>query len=186
MPDDFLQSLYGSMYLLGVAIGVLAVAPLSEKYGRLPVYHTSNVGFILTVLLCSKCTSSTALLALRFASGLCGCSSLVLGGPTIRDVVYAEEKCHNRVLWSLCRLSPLLGYVAAQFGTYVGGTMVMTAHWRDGFQYLGIGVSVCEKVRDDMTDSMDRLSLSAQRPQYSCERHTPQSCKPQYQASRAG
>ena len=141
VTNTLLQGLYSSIYLLGAAFGVLFVAPLSERYGRLPVYHTSNIGFIITLLICSKCNNSAALLVLRFASGVCGCSSLVLGGPTIRDIVYAEEQCYNRILWSICRLSPLFGYVAAQYGTFVGRSIIEHVYWRDVFRYLGAGVS---------------------------------------------
>lgn len=34
-----------SVYVLGFAAGPMIFAPLSEIYGRLPLYHVTNVGF---------------------------------------------------------------------------------------------------------------------------------------------
>ena len=42
-----LGSFVVSVYVLGFAIGPLLFAPLSEIYGRLPIYHLCNVGFLL-------------------------------------------------------------------------------------------------------------------------------------------
>lgn len=131
---------YLEMYSLGVAVGSMIVAPLSERYGRLPIYHTTNFLFIGTLLACSKACSLEMLLILRVVSGVTGCSSLVLGGPTIRDIVYADHQCRSRMLWSLCRLSPLFGFVASQYGTVIGRSLVVSMEWRDVFRILAASV----------------------------------------------
>ncbi|KAJ5919463.1 benomyl/methotrexate resistance protein [Penicillium verhagenii] len=41
-----LASFVVSVYVLGYCIGLLFTAPLSEIYGRVPVYHVSNVFFV--------------------------------------------------------------------------------------------------------------------------------------------
>lgn len=137
------QVLHGSIYLLGVALGSPVMASLSERYGRLPIYHTSNVGLIIGLLACSRCTSSLWVLCFQAASGFFGSCPLVLGGPTIRDIVYAEEQCHNKILWSICRLCPLIGYVAGQYGTAIGNSLQGSTSWQDVFRYLGAAVSRC-------------------------------------------
>jgi MFS family permease len=40
--NSSLASFVVSVYILGYAVGPLFMAPLSELYGRLPVYHVSN------------------------------------------------------------------------------------------------------------------------------------------------
>ena len=35
-----------SVYVLGFAAGPMLFAPLSEIYGRSPIYHATNLGFI--------------------------------------------------------------------------------------------------------------------------------------------
>ena len=42
VTDDIVASLTVSIYLLGYVVGPLFLAPLSEIYGRLPVYHITN------------------------------------------------------------------------------------------------------------------------------------------------
>jgi len=41
-----LGSFVVSVYVLGFAVGPLLFAPLSEIYGRLPIYHFCNLGFL--------------------------------------------------------------------------------------------------------------------------------------------
>ncbi|KAJ4328426.1 hypothetical protein N0V84_001110 [Fusarium piperis] len=41
-----LASFCVSVYVLGFAAGPMIAAPMSELYGRVPVYHVGNVGFI--------------------------------------------------------------------------------------------------------------------------------------------
>ena len=40
--SSILGSFVVSIYVLGFAAGPMVFAPLSEIYGRLPVYHTTN------------------------------------------------------------------------------------------------------------------------------------------------
>lgn len=43
-----LASFCVSVYVLGFAAGPMIFAPLSELYGRVPIYHVCNVGFVGT------------------------------------------------------------------------------------------------------------------------------------------
>jgi MFS family permease len=139
--NPVLQRLYGTIFLLGIAFGSVFAASLSEEYGRLPVYHVSNIALIGTLIGCSKASSPIMFLILRTVSGIASCCSLVLGGPTIRDIVCADEQFHSKILWSLCRLCPLFGYVAAQFGTTIARVLIRNMDWRAIFRCLTIGVS---------------------------------------------
>ena len=53
-------------YLLGLAIGSMTLAPLSEIYGRRPVYCVSMFIFALLVLPCALATSLAEVLVVRF------------------------------------------------------------------------------------------------------------------------
>lgn len=44
--------------VLGMAIGPLAIAPLSEHYGRLVVIHVCNLVFVVFLLACALSTST--------------------------------------------------------------------------------------------------------------------------------
>lgn len=53
-------------YLLGLAVGSLILAPLSEIYGRRPVYIGSLLFYCLMVLPCALATSLSEILVVRF------------------------------------------------------------------------------------------------------------------------
>jgi Major Facilitator Superfamily len=55
-----------TVYLLGLAVGSLILAPLSEIYGRRPVYIGSLAIFSLMVLPCALATSLVEVLVCRF------------------------------------------------------------------------------------------------------------------------
>jgi MFS family permease len=48
-----LASFVVSIYVLGYCIGPLFVAPLPEMYGRAPVYHVSNVLYLIFTVACA-------------------------------------------------------------------------------------------------------------------------------------
>src|SRR5438105_2685764 len=57
-----------SVYVLGFAVGPLLLAPLSEIYGRLIVYHVCNICFIAFLVGCALAPSLEALIVFRFFS----------------------------------------------------------------------------------------------------------------------
>jgi hypothetical protein len=61
-------------YLLGLAAGSLVVAPLSELYGRQPVYMVCLVIFTILILPCALATSLAEIIVVRFFG-------YVLAGP---------------------------------------------------------------------------------------------------------
>lgn len=46
VTSDTLQTLAVTIYVLGLAIGPMVISPLSETYGRLPIYHATNLAFV--------------------------------------------------------------------------------------------------------------------------------------------
>jgi len=61
-----------STFLLGFASGPLIFAPLSEVYGRNPVYRTTLALFVLFNLGCALSPNIAALLVFRFLCGFFG------------------------------------------------------------------------------------------------------------------
>lgn len=55
-----------TMYLIGLAVGSLILAPLSEMYGRRPVYTASLLFYCLMVLPCALATTLSEILIVRF------------------------------------------------------------------------------------------------------------------------
>lgn len=61
--DIFLTLLLVSVWELGEAVGSLVIGPLPEIYGRLPIYHTTNLIFIILSVACAVSSSLNMLLA---------------------------------------------------------------------------------------------------------------------------
>lgn len=55
-------------YLLGLAVGSVLCSPLSEMWGRRPVYIISLIVFTATIIPCALGTSLVEILILRFFS----------------------------------------------------------------------------------------------------------------------
>lgn len=88
--DLAMASFVVSVYVLGFAFGPLVMAPLSEIYGRVPIFHACNVGFVVFLVACALAPSIDSLIAFRFLSGLFGSCAITNGGGSIADMVTQE------------------------------------------------------------------------------------------------
>jgi hypothetical protein len=85
--NDQIGSLAVTIYLLGFACGPLAIAPLSELYGRLPFYHVCNLLWIIFSVACAVATNMPSFIVFRFIAGCAGSCPLTIGGGTVVDVI---------------------------------------------------------------------------------------------------
>jgi MFS family permease len=108
-----LASFIVSVYLLGFCFGPLLIAPLSELYGRLPLYNICNILFVVFNVACAKAPTLSALIVFRFFAGLFGCAPPTLGAGSIADVVPQEKRGLAMASWVL---GPLLGPVVGPIG----------------------------------------------------------------------
>jgi multidrug resistance protein len=125
-----------SIYLLGFAIGPLMIAPISEIYGRKPIYDICNVLFIIFNIGCALSNSMGMLIAFRFLAGCAGASPLTLGGGTVADMFLPEQRAGAMAIYSL---GPLLGPI---LGPVAGGFLVASVSWRWVFWILAIAGGV--------------------------------------------
>jgi len=129
-----------SVYVLGFAFGPLLIAPLSEIYGRLIVYHVCNIGFIAFIVGCALAPSLNALIVFRFFSGAFGSCPLTNGGGTIADMIAPEKRAGAMAAFSI---GPLLGPI---IGPVAGGFLADREGWRWVFWLLVIlsgTLSIC-------------------------------------------
>lgn len=113
-----------SIYILGFAFGPLFVAPLSEMYGRLPVYNGGNILFLIFTICAAVSKSMGMLIGSRFLQGLAGSTPITIGGGTIADCMPIEKRGRVIAIWSM---GPLLGPV---IGPVAGGYLTQAAGWR--------------------------------------------------------
>ncbi|KAI3322812.1 MFS general substrate transporter [Xylariaceae sp. AK1471] len=121
-----------SVYLLGFAAGPLLIAPLSEIYGRVPIYHACNIGFVAFSIGCALAPSLNTLIAFRFLAGLFGVAPVSNGGGTVADMI--PQKQRGAVL-AVFSIGPLLGPI---IGPIAGGFLSSAKGWRWNFWLLAI------------------------------------------------
>ncbi|KAI7654416.1 MFS general substrate transporter [Hortaea werneckii] len=105
-----------SIYILGFAIGPLLISPMSEMYGRIPVYIVCNILFEIFTIACAVSSSLNQLIVFRFFAGCFGVCPVTLGGASISDLMDQDKR---GVAMSLFGMGPLLGPVigpVAEFG----------------------------------------------------------------------
>lgn len=98
-----------TLYSLGLAIGPMFISPLSEVYGRLPVYHVTNFVFVAFIIASALSRNIAQFIIFRVLSGLAGGTPMALGGGTIADVTIPENR---GVAMALFSLGPLAGPVS--------------------------------------------------------------------------
>lgn len=134
--SPYLASFVVSVYVLGYAFGPLIIAPLSELYGRLWVYHINTFLFIVFNMACGLATSLPMEIVFRFLAGFAGVAPMTVGSGTISDLFRQEERGKVMSAWTLpILLGPTLGPVA---GSYIAEAL----GWRWDFYTLTIAAVV--------------------------------------------
>lgn len=119
-----LSSFVGSVYILGYAFGPMLMAPCTELYGRLYVYHVSHVLFIIFIVGCAFAQSLSTLIILRFLAGVAGSTPMTIGSSSVADMFVPQERYRAMSIWSL---GALIGPV---IGPTLGGLLAAAKGWR--------------------------------------------------------
>lgn len=102
-----------SVYLLGYVFGPLALAPLSELYGRLIIYNVCNVLFVVFTVACAVANSEASLIVFRVLAGITASSPVTLGAGSIADMIPFQKRGLAMALWML---GPILGPTVGPLG----------------------------------------------------------------------
>ncbi len=132
ITSETVATLAVTLYVLGIAVGPMLLSPLSEVYGRLPVYHASNLVFVFFVVGNALSTNVAQFLVFRFMSGCAGGVPMALGGGSIADLIPLPNRGLAMTLFSL---GPLTGPV---LGPLLGGFIASAKGWRWTFWVLAI------------------------------------------------
>lgn len=124
-----------TIFMLGVGIGPLLLAPLSELYGRNLIYQISNVSFTIFSVACAVAPNIALLILFRLFAGAAGSALLTNGGGTIVDIVPKERR---GLITTVMMVGQLLGPV---IGPTTGGFLSQELGWRWIFWLLAIVVS---------------------------------------------
>lgn len=121
-----------SVYVLGYAFGPLFIAPLSEMWGRLPLYHACNVLFLVFHAAAGASENMGVFVVLRFLNGCVGGAPIVLGGGTIADLMSPEQRGTAMAVWFI---GPTIGPCV---GPVLGGVFTAEKGWRWNFWFVTI------------------------------------------------
>ncbi|KAG8162718.1 hypothetical protein KVR01_007196 [Diaporthe batatas] len=122
--DPTIATLGVTTYLLGLACGSLVVAPMSELFGRRPVYLLCLSVSALLVLPCALAHDLATIVAVRFLGAVFGSVMICNGAGTISDISTEENRARYMSWWSI---APLNGPVT---GPLIGGYVAQYLGWR--------------------------------------------------------
>ncbi|KAF3045262.1 hypothetical protein E8E11_001663 [Didymella keratinophila] len=119
-----------SVYILGLAFGPMSLAPLSEYFGRRPVYIFAYGTFLLLLLATTYVESLAPFLVLRLFSGYFSSTTISNFGGTIADLWHHNDTgpAMSWFLWAATGGSPT-GFVLFSFIAH-GRT------WHDVFRVM--------------------------------------------------
>lgn len=126
-----------TVWELGEAAGPLLIAPLSEIYGRYPVFNAANILFIIGVALAALSPTANLLIFARFLTGFAVASNVL--NPAIIGDIYPSESRGSGM--SLVMLAPLLG---GAIGPAISGAIAETLGWRMILGLSGGVAIICE------------------------------------------
>ena len=119
--DPLESTILVSIWELGEVFGPLIVAPLSELYGRLPVYHVSNILFVLSSAAAAESPNISLLIVCRFLLGLT-VASTTLNSCIVGDMFKEESRGRALALMGMTSaIAPVLGpAVGGYISEYLG------------------------------------------------------------------
>ena len=88
-----------TVFLLGMAVGSVVVAPLSEMYGRRPIYLISTAIFVILLLPTALAHNYASIIVPRLLSGI-SASALVTNSPgTVNDLINDKYRALAFSIW---------------------------------------------------------------------------------------
>ena len=150
--NNVLGAFIVSIFVLGQITGPLLIAPLSDSYGRLIIYHLGNLSFIVWNVACALAPNAGALLIFRFFAGCAAAGPLTIGRSSVEDMFSMEKKHHKLRLYghttnvSLTHrdiplvLLSIVSMLGPCSGPIFGGYLMEKEGWRWAFWLLTIAV----------------------------------------------
>ena len=119
-----------STFVCGLGLGPMFLGPLSEFYGRRPIYLCAFGMYFIWLIPCAVANNLATMLVSRFIDGLAGSAFLSVAGGTVGDTFPKDKLSMPMCVYSAAPFcGPLLGPV-------VGGFIASYKSWRWCFYVL--------------------------------------------------
>ncbi|KZP10514.1 MFS general substrate transporter [Athelia psychrophila] len=136
--SEELGTLTISLFVAGYCVGPLLWGPLSEVYGRRPVFIFAFLVYTIFQVAAAVSTSTAQMLVFRFLGGTFAAAPLTNSGALIADIWDARTRGKALAMFTLAPFAgPALGPTVAGFIAVSG------ASWRWVFWVLTIFAGVC-------------------------------------------
>ncbi|KAK2014201.1 major facilitator superfamily transporter [Colletotrichum eremochloae] len=113
-----------STFVLGISLGPMFLSPLSEFYGRRPIYLVSWSMYVIWIIPSAVAQNIATMIVARFFDGLSGSAFLAVSGGTVSDLFARHELQAPMLMYSL---APFIGPC---IGPLIGGFINYNANWR--------------------------------------------------------
>ena len=154
-----------SIFVLGFACGPLVLPPLSEMYGRVVIYNSTNVLFLGFTMLCAVLRNEAMFLVFRFLSGFAGVATITIGSGTIVDLMPREQRGLALSVWSV---GTILGPTV---GPIIGGYVTEVSGWRSMFWAISVVVSLRPSISQNQPADAARSVSPPLRVSSYCGKH---------------
>ncbi|KAI1143240.1 MFS general substrate transporter [Hypoxylon sp. FL0543] len=121
-----------SIFVLSYALGPMVLAPMTEVFGRKPVWILSCCFYILWNTVCGFSRTNSVLIASRFFAGLGGSVQYAVENPVLADCWRPEQR---GLSFAIATFLPLFG---PAIGPIIGGVLTGSVGWRWIFWVLSI------------------------------------------------
>lgn len=113
-----------STFVLGISFGPMFLSPLSEFYGRRPIYLVSWTLYVIFIIPQAVAKNIAEVIVFRFIDGFTGSAFLAVSGGTVGDLFTKSELQAPMALFSV---SPFIG---PSLGPLLGGFINYNVDWR--------------------------------------------------------
>jgi len=113
-----------SLFVVGLGCGPMLLGPLSEFYGRRPIYLVSYAFFVIWIIPSAVAKNLATMLVARFFDGFSGSAFLSVSGGSVGDLFTRETLQAPMLIFTV---APFLG---PTIGPLIGGFINQYTNWR--------------------------------------------------------
>ncbi|RGP60848.1 hypothetical protein FLONG3_10700 [Fusarium longipes] len=113
-----------STFVLGIGLGPMLLGPMSEFYGRRPIYIVSWSMYVIWIIPQAVAQNIETVIVSRFLDGFSGSAFLAVSGGTVGDLFTAKEIQAPMLMFSIAP------FVGPSIGPLIGGFINHNVDWR--------------------------------------------------------